>query len=153
MTSPLLRAAHAHLQASEPPPSSRLRRFGKAVRAPLIFVALASVGVLVAGQLEETEADVAQVGDCMHDRGVSSRPDLQIVGCSKTDAQYKVAKVIRDSARDGSCEAEGPEVFGSWTQKRSTSVVILCLALNTARPGGPVPLPNWPMDYQQPWSN
>ncbi|MFD5465376.1 hypothetical protein ACFWIQ_21480 [Kitasatospora sp. NPDC127059] len=150
MTSPLLRAAHPHLTASDAPTPSRLRRLGKAVRAPLALIALATVGVLVAGWLSRTEADVARVGDCLHDRGIASRPYLQIVGCTRHEAQYKVTKVIRDTSRDGSCEAEGPEVFGSYTQKRSTSVVVLCLALNADRPGGPVPLPNWPDEYGVP---
>ncbi|MFF9646091.1 hypothetical protein [Kitasatospora aureofaciens] len=47
----------------------------------------------------------------------------------------------------------GPEVFGSYTQTRGSTSVVLCLALNTDRPGGPVPLPNWPADYEVPWSH
>ncbi|MER7585016.1 hypothetical protein [Kitasatospora sp. NPDC097691] len=149
MTSPLLRAANPHPTASEPTSSSLLRRFGKASRAPLILVALATTGLLVAGWLSTTEADAARVGDCMHDRGVASRADLQIVGCGKPDAQYKVVKVVRDASQYRPCYGEGPEIFGSYTQKRSTSVVVLCLAVNPDRPGGPVQPPNWPDEYGQ----
>ncbi|MFJ4186544.1 hypothetical protein [Kitasatospora sp. NPDC089509] len=150
MTSPLLRAANAHLTPSEPPPSSRLRRYGKAARAPLALVALATVGLLVAGWLSETAADEAKAGDCLHDLGSGSSPNLQIVGCDRHEAQYKVAEVVRDRTAYRPCEGKGPEVFGSYTQKRSTSVVVLCLALNPDRPGGPVPLPNWPSEYEVP---
>ncbi|MFF2149058.1 hypothetical protein [Kitasatospora sp. NPDC058190] len=144
MTSPLLLAANPHRTASEPTSSSRLRRFGKAVRAPLILVALATAGLLVSGQLSKSEAQAAKAGDCMHALDTGPKADMEIVSCTKPEAQYRVVKAVRDDSQYRPCEAEGPEVFGSYTEKRTSTVVILCLALNTDRPGGPVPLPNWP---------
>ncbi|MFJ9841508.1 hypothetical protein ACIRYZ_13725 [Kitasatospora sp. NPDC101155] len=144
MTSPLLRAANPDPTASGPTSPSRLRRFGKAVRAPLILVSLATAGLLVSGQLSKSEAQAAKAGDCTHTLDTGSKASMEIVSCTKPEAQYKVVKAIRDEGQYRPCEAEGPEVFGSYTEKRTSTVVILCLALNTERPGGPVPLPNWP---------
>ncbi|MFD8787480.1 hypothetical protein [Kitasatospora sp. NPDC059599] len=127
-----------------PDQPSRLRRNLRRVGGPLLLVALISAGLLVAGQMSKSEPEAAQVGSCVHDLGNGTKPKMELVDCSKPTADYKVTKVVHDGEAKHACDTEPDDVFGSYSEERRSSIVILCLALNPARPGGPADLPSWP---------
>ncbi|MEV7773364.1 hypothetical protein [Kitasatospora sp. NPDC086791] len=132
---------NGHPAPAEP---SRLRRLGRRVGGPLLLVALITGGLVIAGQAGKSEPEAAQVGSCVHDLGGGGKPKMELVGCSKPTADYKVTKVVHDGEAKHACDTEPEDVFGSYSEERRSSIVILCLALNPERPGGPADLPSWP---------
>ncbi|MFH8381621.1 hypothetical protein ACH4E7_11835 [Kitasatospora sp. NPDC018058] len=130
-----------------PAEPSRLRRLGKRVGGPLLLVALMAGGLIVSGNISKSEPAASKAGDCVHDIGDGKKPKMEIVACTKPNADYKVTKVSHDGSAQHACDSEPEDVFGSYSEERNTTVVILCLALNTERPGGPAPLPNWPGEH------
>ncbi len=112
---------------------------------PLLLVALIIGGLLVAGQAGKSDPEAAKAGDCVHDLGGGgSKPKMEIVGCTKPNADFKITKVVHDGDAKHACDTEPEDVFGSYSEERRSTLVVLCLALNAERPGGPAPLPNWP---------
>ncbi|MFE6054400.1 hypothetical protein ACFQ6N_26910 [Kitasatospora sp. NPDC056446] len=133
---------------TEPPAPAgptRLRRIATRVGGPLLLVALMSGGLLVSNYMSKSEPEAAKAGDCVHDLGGSgSKPKMELVACTKPTADFKVTKVVHDGDAKHACDTEPEDVFGSYSEERRSTVVILCLALNADRPGGPAELPNWP---------
>ncbi|MFF7990793.1 hypothetical protein ACFZDG_13520 [Kitasatospora xanthocidica] len=132
--------------AGSPAPAepSRFRKIRRRVGGPLLLVALIIGGLVIAGQARKSEPAAAQVGSCVHDLGNGTKPKMELVDCSKSTADFKVTKVVHDGDAKHACDTEPEEVFGSYSEERRSSIVILCLALNPTRPGGPAPLPSWP---------
>ncbi|RKT19711.1 hypothetical protein BX285_4180 [Streptomyces sp. 1114.5] len=133
--------------AGRPAPAepSRLRRIGRRVGGPLLLVALIIGGLVVAGMAGKSDPEAAKAGDCVHDLGGGgSKPKMEIVDCTKATADFKVTKVVHDGDAKHACDSEPEEVFGSYSEERRSTIVVLCLALNADRPGGPAPLPSWP---------
>ncbi|KJS53597.1 hypothetical protein [Streptomyces rubellomurinus] len=157
MTTPPLDSADATQPAAQQPEHpalptpaqpSRLRRFGRRAWGPALFVVLVAGALTVAGFAEKSEPAAAQAGDCVHDLGNGTKPKMELVDCTKPNADFKVTKVVHDEHDKHPCDSEPDEVFGSYTEERRSSIVTLCLAVNTARPGGPIKdLPSWPAEH------
>ncbi|MER7585279.1 hypothetical protein [Kitasatospora sp. NPDC097691] len=139
-------AAQQPWGAGTPAPEqpSRGRRLARRVGGPLLLVALIAGGLIVSNYMSKSEPEAAQVGNCVHDLGGGGKPKMELVDCSKPTADYKVTKVVHDGDAKHACDTEPDEVFGSYSEERRSSIVILCLALNPTRPGGPASLPTWP---------
>lgn len=79
------------------------------------------------------DANTAAVGDCMHRGSTSDNdPDLEVVDCSSSDAQYKVlAKIdgsfLSDTLASSKCEAEAKEFQYVYTQSGDGKDFLLCL--------------------------
>ncbi|MDJ0340205.1 hypothetical protein QMK19_01265 [Streptomyces sp. H10-C2] len=87
------------------------------ILAPLVVIA-----VIVAASAFDKSASTAAVGDCMHNSGTSSRPNLKVVGCDSSDAQYKV--VEKHSGTSATCD---PTRFTEYDQSGGGNDFILCL--------------------------
>ncbi|MBD0690713.1 hypothetical protein [Streptomyces sp. CBMA123] len=136
-----------HHELPAPADPSRLRRLGKRVGGPLLLVALLTGAMVAVGNAGKSEPAAAKVGDCVHDLGGGSKPNMELVDCTKPNADFKITKVTHDGSDPHPCESEPENVFGSYSEERQATIFTLCLSLNAGRPGGPAPLPNWPEDH------
>ncbi|MGW2781772.1 LppU/SCO3897 family protein [Streptomyces populi] len=95
----------------------------------VVVVAVAVIGGYIASR---DDANTAAVGDCMH-RGNSSStdPDLEVVECSSSQAQYIVLAKIEGSftsaTADSKCAAEAKDFQYSYTESGDGSDFLLCL--------------------------
>lgn len=110
------------------------RRFGFAgMRLIVALVAFAVIGggYWVYDQLSGG-ADTAKAGDCMHNDGTDSSPDLHVISCSDSGAQFKVVQAFSgdDQSQCGAAAAaQGATKVYTQTGGRGSSDVTLCLAV------------------------
>ncbi|WP_432136560.1 MULTISPECIES: LppU/SCO3897 family protein [unclassified Streptomyces] len=117
--------------APVPPQPSRKISF-KLIRTVVIVLAVA--GAAVYGFISSRDdANTAKVGDCMH-QGNSSQtnPELEVVDCTSTKAQYVVLAKIKGSysteiAANAKCEAEAKDFEYTYTESGGSSDFLLCL--------------------------
>lgn len=99
-----------------------------------IVIVLAVLGVAIGSFIaSRDDADTASVGDCMH-RGSSSStdPDLEVVDCKSSKAQYVVLAKIKgkytgEVAASTKCEAEAKDFEYTYTESGDGSDFLLCL--------------------------
>lgn len=118
------------------PPQQPARRKVSFKTIRSIVVVVIALGVGIGGWIaSRDDADTAKVGDCMH-RGSTndSDPDLEVVDCGASNAQYVVLAKIKGSystelTASTKCEAE-PAAKGfqyTYTQSGDGSDFLLCL--------------------------
>ncbi|WP_406469310.1 hypothetical protein OH738_20120 [Streptomyces hirsutus] len=120
-------------QGAPVPPEQPRRKIGfKTIKNIVIAVVVA--GVAIGGFIaSRDDANTAAVGDCMHRGSTSDNdPDLEVVDCSSSDAQYKVlAKIdgsfLSDTLASSKCEAEAKEFQYVYTQSGDGKDFLLCL--------------------------
>lgn len=91
-------------------------------------------GVAIGGYISSRDdAQTAAVGDCMH-RGSTddNNPDLEVVDCADTKAQYKVlAKIegsfLTETLASSKCEAEAKDFQYTYTESGDGKDFLLCL--------------------------
>ncbi|MBD0841042.1 MULTISPECIES: hypothetical protein [unclassified Streptomyces] len=117
--------------APEPPEAPRRKLSFKTIKN--IVIVLAVIGVAVGGYIaSRNDANTAAVGDCMH-RGSSddNNPDLEVVDCSSSDAQYEVLAKIEGTfsglTAETKCEAKTKEFQYVYTQSGDGGDFLLCL--------------------------
>lgn len=88
-----------------------------------LLLPVALIGLIVFANLNSTESK-AKVGACVVNEGSSVNPDVKVVDCGSSEAEYKIVDKIDDSTDDSQCgqNAEASYVY----QNRSTKYV-LCL--------------------------
>lgn len=113
-------------------PQPRRKLSFKTIKNVLIVVG-AVVAVIVGFISSRDNAETAAVGDCMH-RGSTSdtRPDLEVVDCNSTEAQYVVLAKIEGSyttelSASSKCESEAKDFEYTYTQSSKSSDFLLCL--------------------------
>nr|WNW41181.1 hypothetical protein RKE32_28465 [Streptomyces sp. Li-HN-5-13] len=89
-----------------------------------LLVPLAVVGAIVYGVQQDPE--YAAVGDCVHNSGTTSSPDVSVVDCGSSDADFRVVGRFSTSTTSA-CKAVPEAEVGYWVEKGSTSYT-LCLA-------------------------
>ncbi|RPF34821.1 hypothetical protein [Streptomyces sp. TLI_185] len=113
-----------------PPQPSRKLSF-KAIRIIAVIV-IAIVAAIVGVINGQDDADTAKVGDCMH-RGSSddSHPDLEVVKCDSSQAQYIVLAKINgkysETEANAKCVAASKDFQYSYTESGDSSDFLLCL--------------------------
>ncbi|SEL04596.1 LppU/SCO3897 family protein [Streptacidiphilus jiangxiensis] len=110
--------------------SGRAGRFGKILGIRLVGSIVAFVviggGYAIYDHMSGG-ADTAKVGDCVSVSGSNSNPDLHVVSCSDSSANYKVVEV-KDGTDYNECQGVPGAVAGySQSGGRYTSDVVLCL--------------------------
>ncbi|MCI3274707.1 hypothetical protein [Streptomyces cylindrosporus] len=116
-----------------PVPQQPRRRFSfKAIRIAVVLVIalVAAIGGYIASR---DDANTAKVGDCMH-RGSTSdtNPDLEVVKCSDSKAQYVVLAKIKGSytteiTASSKCEEAAKDFQYTYTESGDGSDFLLCL--------------------------
>ncbi|MBC2902906.1 LppU/SCO3897 family protein [Streptomyces cupreus] len=117
--------------APVPPEQPRRKLSFKTIKNIVIGVAV--VSVIVGGYIaSQDDAAAAAVGDCMH-RGSTddNNPDLEVVECSSSDAQYEVLAKIEGSfsglTAETQCEAKAKDFQYVYTESGDGSDFLLCL--------------------------
>ncbi|MEY9874338.1 hypothetical protein ABH931_003833 [Streptacidiphilus sp. MAP12-33] len=104
----------------------RLGRAGKRILIYIVVFIVIGVGYTIYDQVTGG-ADTAKVGDCVSVTGSDTNPDLHVVSCSDSSANYKVVDV-KDGSDENECQGVPGAVAGySQTGGRYTSAVVLCL--------------------------
>jgi len=95
-----------------------------------IAALLVIVGIIWAGAslLSKDDAKNAAVGNCMKNTGTTGSPELDIVDCSSSDAQYKVVSVHKNTTSTSVCEDGNIGYYESSGRKRNRTRVVLCLS-------------------------
>ncbi|MFC8532847.1 hypothetical protein ACFUJY_02635 [Streptomyces sp. NPDC057249] len=96
----------------------------------LIVVGLVVLGVLKfgLGDMFESDAKAASVGDCLENKGTNFDPDMQSVDCGSSTAEYKVAEVHDNTTDTDLCDAEKYSAYTeSSGRRKSRNSVVLCL--------------------------
>ncbi|GLW58904.1 LppU/SCO3897 family protein [Kitasatospora phosalacinea] len=88
-----------------------------------LLVPVVAVGAIVYSVKQDP--DFASAGDCVHKSGSDFSPDLKVVDCGGSDAQYKVLGRVDSSAKDA-CAAFPTAEATYWVEKGSSSYS-LCL--------------------------
>jgi hypothetical protein len=117
---------------TNPTPPQQTRKVRMIAR---IVIAVVVVGVGVGAWIaSQNDADTAKVGDCMHQGSQdTSDPDLEVVDCTSSDAQYKVlAKVsgyytTEDDATEKCRAAGASDATRFYTQTGDGKDFLLCL--------------------------
>lgn len=117
--------------APVPPQAPKRKLSFKTIRT--IVVIVIALGVAIGGYLSSrNDADTAKVGDCMH-RGSSSdsNPDLEVVDCGSSKAQYlvlaKVDGTYSGTSAQITCETKAKDFQYAYTEQKSGSDFLLCL--------------------------
>ncbi|MFJ9894056.1 hypothetical protein ACIQPR_12080 [Streptomyces sp. NPDC091280] len=113
------------------PPQPKRRFSPKLIRLAIIIVI--GIGAAIYGVISsQNDADTAKVGDCMH-RGSSSdtNPDLEVVKCSDSKAQYtvlaKISGKYSETEANDKCSAAAKDFQYSYTESGDGSDFLLCL--------------------------
>jgi hypothetical protein len=114
-----------------PPEQPRRKVSFKLIKNVVIVLAVA--GVAIGGYISsQDDANTAAVGDCMH-RGSSNddNPDLEVVKCDSSQAQYivlaKVEGTYTDVTADSKCQEKAKDFQYSYTESGDGSNFLLCL--------------------------
>ncbi|MEU5520989.1 hypothetical protein ABZ759_09935 [Streptomyces sp. NPDC047860] len=98
-----------------------------------IVIVLIVAGVAIGGYItSRDDANTAAVGDCMH-RGSTndSDPDLEVVDCGDTKAEYKVMAKIEGNfsgpTAQSKCDAEAKGFQYVYTETNGSKSFLLCL--------------------------
>ncbi|MER5400405.1 hypothetical protein [Streptomyces sp. NPDC002599] len=117
--------------APAPPTQPKRKITFKLVKNVVVVVAVA-VAVIGGYIASRDDANTAAVGDCMH-RGSSNstNPDLEVVECSSSQAEYivlaKVEGSFTSAAADSKCEEKAKDFQYSYTESGDGSDFLLCL--------------------------
>ncbi|TWD84177.1 hypothetical protein FB561_5352 [Kribbella amoyensis] len=94
-----------------------------------LVVPLAVILLIVIGNISNLSSpSSASVGDCIHNAGSVSKPDVKVVDCTSSDADYKVLGKVSTSDESQCEQYEGYTV--AYTEERSSSAYTLCLGPN-----------------------
>ncbi|MGW7684778.1 LppU/SCO3897 family protein [Kribbella sp. NPDC054772] len=89
----------------------------------MLLLPFAFIALLIIGNLNSTEAK-AQIGACVVNNGTSSDPDVKVVDCTSSDAEYKIVDKIDDSTDDSQC---GDDAEASYVYQQGSTKYTLCL--------------------------
>ncbi|WP_371497720.1 hypothetical protein OG871_17370 [Kitasatospora sp. NBC_00374] len=111
---------------AEPP---KKRRAGKILLGLLGAVVVLVAAVVAIGFAVKDDPSIAEVGNCVHNAGSDTKPNVSIVDCGAANADFKVLKVVQGKD-DKECEAvEGFEA--AYSEESSSDSFILCLGKNS----------------------
>ncbi|MFJ6777945.1 hypothetical protein [Streptomyces yangpuensis] len=111
-----------------PPARSGKARIVKIALAAGAVIALAAVAV--AWFVSRDGLDRAEAGDCLTNQGNLIFPDMRLVGCGASDAEFKVVRVFADTKDHSRCQGLSDFGFNEEldnNKHRSGKQFMLCL--------------------------
>ncbi|CCK28921.1 hypothetical protein BN159_4542 [Streptomyces davaonensis JCM 4913] len=109
------------------PPTPPARRFNKKVLRIAGFIVVA---ILIAGGkwfFGQSDAETTSVGNCLHNEGTQTSPDLKTVDCSSSDAEFEVVGKFDDTSDTDKCNAVKETEVAYYQTGDSSHEVVLCL--------------------------
>ncbi|WUV65637.1 hypothetical protein OG223_26865 [Streptomyces sp. NBC_01478] len=119
-------------QGGAPVPPQPKRKFSFKMIRLVVIIVIAAGAAIFSYISSQDDADTAKVGDCMH-RGSTSdtNPDLEVVKCSDSKAEYvvlaKISGTYSETAADAKCTAAAKDFQYSYTESGDGSNFLLCL--------------------------
>ncbi|MFB7172330.1 hypothetical protein ACFCYM_16090 [Streptomyces sp. NPDC056254] len=113
-----------------PAPSTRSRKALIAKIAVIAGVVIALGAGAVYWFVSRADLTRAEVGDCLTNQGNLIFPDMRLVGCGASDAEFKVVRVFPDSKDHSRCQGLSDFGFNEEidnNRHRSGRQFILCL--------------------------
>ncbi|MGA5701701.1 LppU/SCO3897 family protein [Peterkaempfera bronchialis] len=117
MTTPTPPAA----SADDTPRNRRRGRKPLVAVATLVVAAAAWFGVRYALADEPVHA---AVGDCVHITGGQADPEVSLVPCAESTADYTVVRVVKNTVETGACNNLSDTAL---VQRRGSDTSVLCL--------------------------
>jgi len=94
----------------------------------MLLIPFALIALIVYGASQSTSN--ASAGDCVQNTGSASSPNVSVVDCSSSDAEYKIIGKISGSANADDCAAQYPDYTVAYSEERGSSKYTLCLVPN-----------------------
>ncbi|MEZ0092010.1 hypothetical protein [Streptacidiphilus sp. EB129] len=111
------------------PAPSKKKGFGGKLAIRLGVLVLIAGGVVVYNYASGNPS-TASVGDCVHNKGTDSSPDVSIVDCKDATADYKVLKTLSSTNTDDCNNVPG--TVAAYTQSGGNEGdTLLCLGKNS----------------------
>jgi hypothetical protein len=89
----------------------------------MLILPIALIAAIVFANLNSTEAK-AKIGACVVNKGTSVNPDVKVVDCASSEAEYKIVDKIDDSTDDSQC---GENAEASYRYQNGSTKYVLCL--------------------------
>ncbi|MGW6276377.1 LppU/SCO3897 family protein [Kribbella sp. NPDC055071] len=91
-----------------------------------LLIPVAVIGLIIFASLQPTPSN-ADVGQCVLNKGTTSDPNVKVVDCGSTDAEYRIVGKLDDTTDDSRCqEFAGSEA--SYVYESGSTKYTLCLA-------------------------
>ncbi|MER5883880.1 hypothetical protein ABT160_08625 [Streptomyces sp. NPDC001941] len=113
-----------------PPPPAPGRKMSIKTMFRIGFAVVAVIVLAVVWFMSRDDADQAEAGDCLKNNGSTSAPDLQVVECGDTKAEYKVVEVIKDTLDKERCQGKSDIGYyeqTSGSRRHAGKQFVLCL--------------------------
>jgi hypothetical protein len=94
----------------------------------MLLIPVFLVGLIVYSASQSTSN--ASAGDCVQNTGSVSEPNVSVVDCGSSDAEYKIIGKISGSANADDCEQQYPDYTVAYSEERGSSKYTLCLVPN-----------------------
>jgi len=94
----------------------------------MLLIPFALIALIVYGASQSTSN--ASAGDCVQNKGTAGSPDVSVVDCGSSDAEYKIIGKIDGSANADDCAAQYPDYAVAYSEERGSSKYTLCLVPN-----------------------
>jgi hypothetical protein len=91
----------------------------------MLLVPFVVIGLIIFANLNSTEAK-ANVGACVVNNGTSSNPDVKVVDCTSSEAEYKIVGKVDDSTDDSQCD-QFADAQASYVYQQGSTKYTLCL--------------------------
>ena len=89
------------------------------------LIPIAVIALIIFANLNSTSN--ADVGSCVVNKGTSGNPDVKVVDCTSSDAEYRIVGKLDNSTDDSRCQDfAGSEA--SYVYERGSTKYTLCLA-------------------------
>ena len=92
-----------------------------------LLLPIALIALIVIANLGNPSS--ADAGDCVQNKGTVADPNVKVVDCGSTDAEFKVLGKLSSTANSDECE-QFPGYMVAYTESRGSSGYTLCLGLN-----------------------
>jgi hypothetical protein len=93
----------------------------------MLLLPIALIVTIVAINLSTTSTSEAGVGACVVNKGTSANPDVKVVDCSSSEAEYRVVGKLDDTVDDSRCD-QFPGYEAAYTSEVGSQRYTLCLA-------------------------
>ncbi|MGW6199381.1 LppU/SCO3897 family protein [Kribbella sp. NPDC055110] len=88
-----------------------------------LLLPIALIAAIVAVNLNSTESK-AKIGACVVNKGTTKDPDVKVVDCGSSEAEYRIVDKIDDSTDDSQC---GEDAEASYVYQSGSTKYTLCL--------------------------
>jgi hypothetical protein len=90
-----------------------------------LLIPVAIIGLIVFAA--QRDPQYASVGECIHNKGTASAPEVSVIDCGSADAEFKIIGKLENSTNYNDCE-KFSGFTDAYTEEQGSSKYTLCLA-------------------------